>query len=301
MRRLGARRIDPEPSDGCGRKGPSVLKSAGQRPWLRTGIAFLALAWFCGCAAAPLQTRAPALAPQASAAWRARLDAINLNLGTLKLIGRLDLAGAQGQYTARVAWAMAPPDRLRIDLLAGLLPSASLASDGRHFYLRENNSGQVRSRTASNPSLEPILGLDVTVGDLLQIMAGRPPHLPNGKVRASILGTGEQTMLFFEKPWGGGVRVVVSSDGRELSRVEMVAPDGSLSWRVAYSDYRSVPPYRLPAGIEIADESESCTLRVDRIWVDAPLDAGIFILTGPRNRDRVQTLSGAASDDRHGK
>ena len=250
---------------------------------MRAGIVLLALIWLWGCAGAPVGSPAPILDPQAGAAWRARLDAINQNLGTLKLTGRLDLAGARGRYTARVAWAMAPPDRLRIDLLGGLLPSASLASDGQRLYLRENDTGRVRSRTASDPSLEPILGLDLTVGDALQIMAGRPPHLPYGKIRAQVLGKGAQTLLFFEKSWGGGARVVVSSDGRELHRVEMVAPDGSLRWRVAYSGYRSVPPYRLPAAIEIADESDVCKLWVDRMWTDAPLDDGIFVLTGPQS------------------
>ncbi len=273
------RRRGSSPQTWCRPAGP---KGAGRRCRGRLGAwaVLLALAWLWGCTLRP-PLAAPLLDSRQSDLWRARLEAINRDLGAVKAVGRLALADPRGSYGIRAAWAAAPPDRLRMDLLGGVLPAASLASDGRRISLRENDSGRVRTLSGADASLAPLLGLALTVPDAVRILAGRPPVLPGDALRAQDLETDGETALFFEKRRGGYARVVVAGGGRELRQVEMRAGDGTLRWRVVYRDYRDLPPYRLPAVIEISDETRSCTLRAERIWPDAILEDRLFILHGP--------------------
>ena len=239
--------------------------------------------WICGCAGLPSSERTgPLLDSQASAAWRERLDSINKDLRTQKSVGRLEIDGSRGRFTARAAWATRLPDRLRLDVMGGLLPAASLSCDGQRIYLRQNDTGRIQSRSATNPSLEGLLGLPVSLQDVLQVMAGRMPDLPDEGISLQERGPESETELVFHRRWGAPrARVRVGPDGRELRQVEMLASDGALRWRIVYRDYQNQGGYRLPRTMEISNDVQVCTVRVEKRWTDLTLPDGLFVLGAP--------------------
>ena len=244
--------------------------------------AIMALTLIFACAPTMRQPLPPALAPGAGTELLARLEAINHDLHAFKGIGRLDLDTANGRQTARMAWAGVLPDRLRLDIMGAGLPAVSLSSDGRRTYLRENGSGRIRSQATRDASLEPILGLPVKVADVLQAMAGRLPDTPHDAISAHQGQAANEALLVFQRKWRGpSARVILAVDGSQLRRVEFLASDGTLRYRIVYRDHRYVGPYRLPRTVEISDDAVTCTVRMDRVWTDVALSDETFVLTPP--------------------
>ena len=174
------------------------------------------------------------------------------------------------------------PDRLRLDVMGGLLPASSLSCDGQRIYLRQNDTGRIQSRSATNPSLDGVVGLPVSLQDVLQVMAGRLPDLPDEGISLHESGLEGETELVFHRRWGGPrARVRVGPDGHELHQVEMFAPDGALRWRVLYRDYQNQGGYRLPRTLEISNDVQVCTVRVEKRWTDVTLPDGLFVLAAP--------------------
>ena len=265
--------MPPEMHDPAGpkaRRRPSV--------WLVS----MALILIFACAPTVRQPLPAALAPGTGTELLARLEAINHDLRTFKGLGRLDLDTATGRQAARMAWAGVLPDRLRLDIMGGGLPAASLASDGRRTYLRENASGRIRSLAADDASLEPILGLPVKVADVLQAMAGRLPQVPHDAVSAHQAEAANDALLVFQRQWRGqSARVILAADGSQLRQVEFLDSGGTLRYRIVYRGQRTVGPYRLPRSVEISGDAVTCTVRMDRVWTDVVLSDETFVLTPP--------------------
>jgi outer membrane biogenesis lipoprotein LolB len=251
------------------------------RPLSRALIWAAVLVLMTGCAPAGKLIRLPPpLAPEDAAAAIDRALGINQGLRTFKGIGRLEIQAPQRRQTSRVAWAANLPQRqLRLDLIGAGLPMASLSSDGQRIYLRRHADGRLQTRSASDPSLDSLLGLPVTVGDVLCAMAGRLPDLAADRVSVHADEAAGGLMLVFHRPFGAPrAQVCIDAAGESLRRVTFYRFDGSLRYRIDYHDHRMVGSHRLPYRVEIRDAHTVCRIQVERWWTDVLLDDSVFVL-----------------------
>jgi len=269
---------------------PRAVRSAGSAaagPRSReAGRALLVLIplllFLAACAPARRAPLPPPLPKGEAEALAARLADHNRTLVDFKGLGTVTLGGAGGR-AARVAWAGSRPGRLRIDVLGGGLPAASVAGDGERFFLRQNRSGRVLSRPAVDPGLAPLLGLPVTVGDVLEALVGRVPEVPHDAVSAHADAAAGGVVLVLRQRWmGERARVRLADDGRSAQEVAVFGVDGGLRYRIAYRGSVAAGAFQVPRRIVIADDARTCTLEVERFWADAPVDPGAFVLERPR-------------------
>jgi outer membrane biogenesis lipoprotein LolB len=246
-------------------------------PALMTGIAVLV--WMAGCAVRRPQTL-PAPLPSADAeAVLAQVQGINQGLKTLKGVGRLEIQTPEYRRAARAAWAgsLEGAAKFRLDIMGAGLPAVSLAGDGRRVYLRQ--SGDVQTRLASNPRLDDLVGLPVTVVDLLHAMAGRLPELAYQRVSVHPdPAAGGVQVVFYDRLGTPRVQAALDGTGKRLQRSAFYRPDGGLHYRIDYGGYRSADSYWLPHRIEVGDGQRICRIAVERWWPDTALNESVFVL-----------------------
>lgn len=247
------------------------------RPALFAVIAVLA--WMTGCAVRrPQSLPAPFPAPEAEAVL-AQVQGINRGLKTFKGVGRLEIQTPEYRRAARAAWAgsLEGAAKFRLDIMGAGLPAASLAGDGRRVYLRQ--SGGVQTRLASNPRLDDLLGLPVTVADLLHAMAGRLPEVSyqRASVHPDPTADGVQ-VVYYDRLGAPRLQAALHGTGERLRRLAFYRPDGALHYRVDYAAYRPADSYWLPHQIELGDGRSVCRIAVERWWPDAALHQSLFAL-----------------------
>jgi outer membrane biogenesis lipoprotein LolB len=243
-------------------------------------MAVAGLAWMAGCAVRrPPTLPAPFTSPEAEAVL-AQVQGINQGLKTLKGVGRLEIQTPEYRRAARAAWAgsLEGAAKFRLDIMGAGLPAASLAGDGRRVYLRQFGGG-VQTRLASNPRLDDLLGLPVTVVDLLHAMAGRLPELPYQRVSVhpDPAADGVQ-VVFFDRLGAPRVQAALDGTGERLQRMAFYRPDGGLDYRIDYEAYRPAGSYWLPHQIEVGDGQSVCRISVERWWPDTALNESVFVL-----------------------
>ena len=121
----------------------------------------------------------PVDAPMDAAAEQlvAHLKITNTDLQRFKCVGKMVLAGPdQPSRSLRAAVAGQLDDQLRIDMFAPFGGAAgTFASDGRNLFLVMHPSREYYKKRFGSGSLHRLIQIDVTVGDLLELMVGRIP------------------------------------------------------------------------------------------------------------------------------
>jgi len=234
-----------------------------------------------GCAYAPpvAVQRDPA-----AEALAARLKATNAGLTRFKCLGKMTLTvPGQPVQAFRAAMAGALHDRLRIDMFAPFGGSAgTFSSDGNHLFLVRHPSGEYYKKRYGSGSLRRLLQIDVSVGDLLELMVGRIPLSESGS--AKLVSAGED---------GGARLLLVDEKGRTRQRISVDAHHGPLHAEWFDNGQRSthalvlegrqvVDGYDLPRRIELTGgEGERVTLVLERYEANVPLDDRLFTPARP--------------------
>ncbi|MDD2604971.1 MAG: lipoprotein insertase outer membrane protein LolB [Desulfobacterales bacterium] len=251
-------------------------------PAMITGIAVLV--WMTGCAVRRPATLPPPIPSESAETVLARARGINQGLEAFKGVGRLEIETPEFRRAGRAAWAgrLAGP-KFRLDLMGAGLPAASLSGDGQRLYWRQSADGDVQSQAATNPRLDDLLGLPLTVSDLLHAMAGRLPEMPYQRTSVHPGASADRWHLVFYDHFGTPrIQAALEDEGRQIRRLALYRTDGSLGYRVDYQDEQVAGAYRLPHRIEVGDGQSTCRIQVDRWWPDAALNDGVFVLAPAR-------------------
>lgn len=214
----------------------------------------------------------------------AELAARNQNLSSFKGVGRFKLwQGSQVQST-RAAWVGSYPDKLRIAVMnaAGQL-MASLSNDGKYLYMASHAEGGFYKKATSNPTLERLISIPISVNDIISILAIRLPLREYHTAELTANESGRGYVLTLEKKWRGIVeKIYLDTDKRTVWQVEIFKAGDELSYRAVFQGRQPVNDFDLPKRIMISDtEGNRFELDIDQYWPAVPLMPSTFVLTPP--------------------
>jgi hypothetical protein len=174
-------------------------------------------------------------------------------------------------------------DRLRIDMFAPFGGSAgSLSSDGKHLFLVMHPSGEYHKRSFGSGNLHRMIQINVTVGDLLEMMVGRVPMDAEYTARmvSGANDTREQVNLLDR--WGR-TRQRITVDG-SMRPVQSVWFDSRRNpiYTLTVSGQLVVDGFVLPRQIDLSAVSgERVSVMLDRYEANASFDETLFMLSPP--------------------
>jgi outer membrane biogenesis lipoprotein LolB len=257
---------------------------------MKTG-AFSALL-LCGlcmtaCSHLPLALRGSPQ-PQTTIDASALLAALynrNSTLTRFKGIGHatFETKNSHTQY-ARMAWLGSEPDRMRIEILAPTgQPVMSLAADGQFFYMKARNDQSVYKMAASQLDLEDFISIPIRFNEIFKLLKGSLPENPGCDVTLTKGPTGNETTLTLDAGWfGQELKIYLDESGTNFYKLERFDTFGNLAYRAVFLDNLVVDGYTVPQTIQLtASTGAGFTLRVDRFWVDTPIEPSAFTLLPP--------------------
>jgi hypothetical protein len=209
----------------------------------------------------------------------AGLQQTNAELNRFTCVGRLTLSGSNGPAQSfRAAMAGQLPDRFRIDMLSAFGGSAgTVASDGQHLFWAMHTSGEYHKRRLGDGNLRRLIHLNLSVGDLLEMLVGRIPMDRSRFPRAHPDADGVHTHLDWVDRWGQTRQRITLDETLHPVRAQWFDGGGDPAHRVVLSGRQTIDGFVLPRQIDLFGPlGEQVSLRLERYTANAPLDQTLF-------------------------
>jgi hypothetical protein len=216
----------------------------------------------------------------------AGLKLTNADLTRFKCVGKIIMsAPKQPAQTFRAAMAGQLSDRLRIDMFAPFGGSAgTVSSDGKHLFLVMHPSREYYKRRFGGGSLEKMIQIDVSVGDLLELLVGRLPMDAEFSARLASDENDAQPHLILVDRWGRTrQRVTVDDSMHPVASVWFDSHQNPI-YSMAVAGTQIIDGFVLPKRIDLSGASgERVSVTLDRYQPNARFDESLFTPPPPRS------------------
>ena len=250
-----------------------------------TALGLLLLALFVGLTSgcAPLIPSRQQLDPAAEETV-VRLKRINAELTRFKCVGRLTVAGpSQPKQSFRAAMAGQLSQQLRIDMFAPFGGAAgTVSSDGDHLFLVMHPTRKYVKKRFGRGSLRRIIQIDLTVGDLLEILVGRIPMDEGLSARMEPDANGlENHLVLVDRR--NRIRQRISLDGGMLPvRSEWFDHDQRSDFSLTVDGRQKIAGFLLPQRIDLSAATGARVCMVlERYEANTQLNEGLFVPARP--------------------
>lgn len=205
----------------------------------------------------------------------------NADLTRFKCVGKMTLSGPnRPTQSFRAAMAGQLADHLRIDMFAPFGGSAgTVSSDGKYLFLVMHPSGEYYKKRFGSGSLRRMIQIDITVGDLLELLVGRIPMDADFSARLMPDEDEAQTHLALVDRWGK-TRQRITVD-QSFHPVRSVWFDSSHNpvYSLMVTGRQVLDGYVLPKRIDLSVASgERVSIVLDRYETNARFDESLFII-----------------------
>lgn len=207
----------------------------------------------------------------------------NETISSMKGIGRIKTWNSGQTQTARTAWTIARPDKIRIMILAiSGFPVASLAADGQSVYLMSHGDNRFYQKQTPDANLEQMLNLPIQSRELIEIVSGAIPVRDHVASSLNKDITSGQNLLILTGQNGSPCEILYLDSGQGVNGIAFYDDAGDLEFRVIYSERKEVDGYLVPSRMTL-DNDENAGIQVDmeKIWINPPVSADMFVLLPP--------------------
>jgi hypothetical protein len=214
----------------------------------------------------------------------AGLRLTNAGLTRFKCVGKLIMSGPkQPVQSFRAAMAGQLSDRLRIDMFAPFGGSVgTVSSDGKHLFLVMHPTRKYYKRRFGRGSLQQLIQIDVTVGDLLELLVGRIPMDAEFSARLAFDENESQPHLLLVDRWGRTrQRVTVDDAMHPVASVWFDSHQNPI-FTLTATGTQTIDGFVLPLRIDLSGASgERLSVTLDRYEANARFDESLFIPAPP--------------------
>ena len=230
----------------------------------------------------------------------------NHTLKTTKGVGKITFL--EKETSARIAWIVSTPDKIRITLssVSGH-PMISAASDGQWFYLFSHATGDFYKKRPTNFNMKRFFSISIKSEDIVNILLGRIPvaeydsvglmedrsikgrPVNNSKsvevssLNKDIKGNKNGSVLLLKNKWGNVREKIYLNDRLDAHKIEMFDSTGALMYRLELIRMQEIKSYRVPYRLKVSnDNGMGFQLDLDRYWTEAAVSPSVFTLTPPK-------------------
>ena len=226
-----------------------------------------------------------ASAQSKAAATLQKLSLVNSRLTSFKGIGRIRLDEPnKPTLSERIAWVGSLPNKLAIAVLVSGRPIVKIAADGDYLYVIElqNPSDTYRKIKTSDPRLERLIRIPVTVGDINTLLAGRVPIRDHSRAYLYASPSNDELVLVLEKWWTVIQKIYLNESDFSVKRFEIFHRNGTLLYQGEITETQMIKGYRIPFQVRMGnDNGIILQLHIERFMADVPIVPEMFILLPP--------------------
>ncbi len=204
-------------------------------------------------------------------------------LGDFKGISRYSRVLAGPVQSGRAAFAVSPPNKLRVEMLTPFgQPVVTLSCNGKHVFVYDRSKDRLRSGVPNRKMIAKALGAPVSVEELVFILSGSAPVVTHHHTEV--------------KPWRladsgpeHGYVVALKTRFGKLKEKIWVGQDGKTVKKAALYDGADKPLYTVlvtqgPRGAQmriLGENGLSISLDPQRFWDKAVVEQSQFAIKRP--------------------
>ncbi len=171
---------------------------------------------------------------------------------------RVDRRDAEGRIRGTVLMFLEQPDRVRFDAMTQLGPAAILTSDGTTFALTDLREDHFYVGPTCPANIERLLGIPLAGDEVALLLTGQTPRIEaerselscdGGVYRVVLHGADGRTQHIALEVLQEDASAPPERQRMRLVESRVLAPDGSLEWRVTYENYQAVAD---PGGAQVS-------------------------------------------------
>jgi hypothetical protein len=253
-------------------------------PAKRVLLAFiLTTALFSGCTRYPPVEKDPDAAAEKLASG---LRQVNKNLTRFTCVGKIRLTGPeQPAQSFRVAIAGKLDDQLRIDLFGPLGGAiGTMASNGEHLFLVLHSSRDFHKKRLGGGSLRRLIRIDITVGDLLELLVGRIPLAGQKEMQLEKEPAGSRKQLVLADQRGRIRQRITLDDDLRLHGSHWLDSRQRFTHRLTIEGRQVIDGFMLPKRLELTGaDGQRAELTLERYHPNVNLLPNLFTPVNPWN------------------
>lgn len=205
----------------------------------------------------------------------------NVGLVQFKCVGRISVSDPdQSVRSFRSAIAGHLDDHLRIDMFAPFGGAAgSVASDGKNLFLVLHASREYYKKRFGDGSLHRFIKMDLTVGDLLELLVGRIPVDRSLFPRSLPLSDTDCIGVRLVDRWGTTRQQIILDAMARPQQVLWFDGHGRQTISLVLRGHQQVDGFVLPERMELSSASgQSLSIQIERYEANAFLNEDLFVL-----------------------
>jgi len=213
-----------------------------------------------------------------------KIQNTNSNLKTFKGIGSIHFGTGGQRQKARAAWVGAMNAKLRIEILSiSGQPAASLADDGKWFYLHLHQKQRFHKKRSTGNNLKSFFSIPVETQDVVDLLAGRVPIRNHHQVSIVANPSQEGYILILSKRWRGEIeRIYLDKEKSRIDKIEILGNQGSIAYRVHFAGRQTVDGFVIPASLVITNtKGDRLKIEIERFWTNVAVSPSMFVLNPP--------------------
>lgn len=212
------------------------------------------------------------------------------SLDEFKGVSRFMLVNYGQTQSGRIAFAASLPDKLRVEMLSPFgQPLISLASNGQTMYVYIRSKDWFKSGIGSRKMMEKILGIPVSIPELIPVLAGRVPIVKHYRVqikswRITQNGPSSGYVLKLKSRFGRiKEKIWLDSDQKTIKKVTLYSSSGEPLYTVFPTDNTDKNQTGKKMRI-VGSKGASITLEPQKFWKNAPVDKSQFVIKQPKKK-----------------
>ncbi|MBN1931316.1 MAG: DUF4292 domain-containing protein [Desulfobacterales bacterium] len=209
----------------------------------------------------------------------------NDTLKSFKGMGRIKLWNKEKLQTARMAWIGSESGKIRIEIL-GLSgqPIASLASDGKWFYILYHSQNRFYKKHLNESNFKKLFSIPLKSSEAFDLLAGKVPvHDYHSASLLKKIDGGGYILILEKKCLKAVEKIYFDESKQEVRKIEMFDLRGSLLYRAQLSRINN-NGYKIPSRLDIANlNEEGFQLDIEKYWTNIYVSPSTFVLTPPQN------------------
>lgn len=191
----------------------------------------------------------------------------------------------------RVAWLVSRPEQCRFDILSPWgQPTATFAVDKKQLFFYIYAKDRLYKEDATAENIARFIYVKIAPEELLKVLSGSVPIVPFRQAQVQA-GTEGETLLTLIGQWGNIIeRVWVRHAPLQVLRADYFSPEGSLTYRIAFDNFKHIAFVVMPYIINISGKnSATWSLTIKKYAINIPISQENFKLGFIRN-DKILDL-----------
>lgn len=213
-----------------------------------------------------------------------KLQKTNEALNNFKCSGNIEIHNGEESINARTVMCIKPPVSFRLEALSPAGPPAfRMSGNQESIYIQPESGSQIYKNDAKGATLEKLAGIEIKVQDLINLLCGRPPVIPDGSLvdlKTDPKDSSIKKLIIYDMA-GTILQTLMLDVKNRIQAAEMFDSSGKSFYKAEFSGKKDADGFVFSSKIFVTSGQKSLKMALRQIWPNMEIKEDLFVLTTP--------------------